>query len=159
MAIVVPVLAVIIMLVGIAGTIIPFLPGIPMVFVGIAIYGWYEGFQLISAQYLCIMAVLAVLSLFVDYASTYLGAKHFGSSKKGMYGAILGTFLGLFILPPAGILIGPWIGAVLGEYIDNSDWKKSFNAGIGTIIGLFSGMLFQLILAILMFISFLIIIF
>jgi len=153
------VIALIVILIGIAGTFIPVLPGVPLVFAAIAAYGWYDGFQTVTPKYLAIIAGVTVLSLFVDYISTYLGAKYFGSSKMGLYGAVIGSFVGLFIFPPAGLLIGPWIGAIIGEYMQGNDWKKASRSGLGAVVGLFSGIAFKVILASVMLASFLIIIF
>jgi uncharacterized protein YqgC (DUF456 family) len=149
----------VVILVGIAGTFLPMLPGVPLVFIAIAAYGWHEGFQNVSPRYLVIIACVTVLTLFVDYLSTYLGAKYFGSSKKGVYGAVIGSFAGLFIFPPLGLLFGPWVGAVIGEYLQGNDLEKAMRSGMGAVIGLFSGIAFKVAIALIMLVSFLIIIF
>lgn len=143
-------------LVGIAGTFVPFLPGVPLIFIGIASYGWFEGFHHITPRYLVIIASLTVLSMIMDYLSSILGAKIFGSSKQGTWGALIGTFLGLFFFPPIGIFIGPLAGAIIGEIAAGNEINKALKVGLGTVAGLFSGMVFNLILAIAMIISFLI---
>lgn len=153
------VLTLVVIMVGIAGTFVPIIPGVPLVFIAIAAYGWHEGFQTISPRYLVIIAGVTVLSLFVDYLATYMGAKYFGSSKKGLYGAVLGSFVGLFIFPPLGLLLGPWIGAIVGEFLQGNDWNKAMRSGTGAVIGLFSGIAFKVMLATIMLVSFLIIIF
>ena len=153
------VITIIVILLGIAGTIVPFIPGVPLVFIAITTYGWYEGFHTITAKYIAVMATLTILSLLVDYLASTLGAKYFGSSKYGIYGALIGTVLGLFIFPPAGLLVGPWVGAIAGEMIAGKDFTNAFRTGIGAIVGLFSGIVFSLILAIIMLISFLVIVF
>lgn len=153
------VITIIVILLGIAGTLIPFIPGVPLIFIAITTYGWYEGFHTITAKYIVVIATLTILSILVDYLSSTLGVKYFGSSKYGIYGALIGTVLGLFIFPPAGILIGPWIGAVAGEMIAGKDFSNAFRTGIGAIVGLLSGVAFSLIMAIIMFISFLVIVF
>ncbi len=150
---------IIIMLLGVAGTVVPFIPGIPLILISIAAYGWYEGFELIGPKYLAIMTGITVLAVFLDYLSTVLGAKYFGSSKKGMWGSLLGTFVGLFIFPPLGILIGPFLGAFIGEYLELKDIEKAAKVGVGTVVGLFSGTVVKLILALIMLISFLILVF
>lgn len=137
----------------------PILPGIPLIFAAIAAYGWYEGFQIITGRYLVVMASLAVLSLFVDYVSTYLGAKYFNSSKLGLYGAVIGSVVGLFILPPLGLLICPWLGAILGELIQGNELPQAFRSGMGAVIGLFSGIAFKVAIGLGMLISFLVVIF
>lgn len=154
--IIVLILALIFIFLGLAGTVIPLLPGIPLIFISIAAYGWYEGFQVISARFLAIMAALTILSLLVDYLSTALGASYFGSSKYGVWGAIIGTFMGLAIFAPVGIFLGPWLGASIGEYIACQDINKAMKSGIGTVVGLFSGIIFNLILAMVMLLGFLV---
>lgn len=154
--IIVLILALIFIFLGLAGTVIPLLPGIPLIFISIAAYGWYEGFQVISARFLAIMAALTILSLLVDYLSTALGASYFGSSKYGVWGAIIGTFMGLAIFAPVGIFLGPWLGASIGEYIACQDINKAMKSGIGTVVGLFSGIIFNLILAMVMLVGFLV---
>ncbi|MEN6461686.1 MAG: DUF456 domain-containing protein [Syntrophomonas sp.] len=149
------IIVIVLLLAGISGTVIPFIPGVPLVFIGIAAYGWYEGFHLITPKYLAIIASLTVLSMIMDYISTVMGAKIFGSSKNGTWGAILGTFLGLFFFPPLGIFIGPVAGAVVGEIMAGNEVNKAFKVGLGTVVGLFSGMIFNLCLALAMIISFL----
>lgn len=143
-------------LVGLAGTVVPFLPGIPLIFIAIATYGWYEGFNLITPHYLVIMACLTALAIISDYLSTTLGAKYFGSSKQGSWGALIGTFVGIIFFPPLGIFVGPLVGSIIGESLAGNDLNKAIKVGIGTVIGLFSGMIFIIILALGMIISFLI---
>ncbi len=151
------IITIVLILVGIAGTFVPILPGIPLIFVAIAAYGWYDGFQVITASYLAVLAGLALLSLFVDYLATYLGAKHFDSSKVGMWGAVLGGVAGIFIIPPLGLLICPWLGAILGELLQGHDLKKALRSGFGAVIGLFSGIVVKVIVGVAMLVSFLVI--
>jgi Uncharacterized protein conserved in bacteria len=152
------IITLIVILLGIAGTFLPVLPGIPMIFIAIAAYGWYQGFQTVTPVYLTVMAVLTILSLVVDYLAVYWGAKYFKSSKMGIYGAVLGSVAGLFF-PPLGLLIGPWVGAFIGELMQGNDWSQSLRSGTGAVIGLFSGIAFKVIIGIGMLISFLIVIF
>ncbi len=150
------VLVVIFLLVGLLGVIIPLLPGIPLILAVIVFYGWYEGFQQITVSYIVIMAGIMLLSVLVDYLSTTLGAKYSGSGRAGVWGAFIGTFFGLFIFPPFGLLIGPWAGAMLGEYLTNNDMNRAVKAGFGTVVGLFSGLFFNLLLGIIMVVTFLV---
>lgn len=149
-------LAIILCVIGIIGTIVPFLPGVALIFTVITAYGWWEGFNLINFNYLIILAVLTLLSVLINYLSTVMGAKYFGSTKAGLVGALLGTFAGIFFFPPLGILLGPLAGAFIGEYISEQNVQSSFKAGVGAVIGMFTGMFFQFALALGFFISFLI---
>jgi hypothetical protein len=144
--------------IGIVGTIIPLIPGIPLIFISISAYGWYEGFQQITPRYLVILGAVTVLSVIIDYLSTSIGAKYSGSSKKGIWGAFLGTFIGAIFFPPLGILLGPWLGAFIGEYIELQDVSAAARSGLGTVLGLFSGIIFNLILALIMLVSFIVVI-
>jgi len=156
--IVILIIVILLILVGVAGTVIPLLPGMPLIFVSIAAYGWHEGFQHITPKYLVIVGTVTVLSVLIDYLSTTIGAKYAGSSKKGIWGAFIGTFIGALFFPPLGILLGPWLGAFIGEYIELQDVNMAAKTGFGTVLGLFSGIVFNLILAIIILISFIIII-
>ena len=152
-------LAIIYMLLGLAGIIIPAVPGVTLIFLTIAAYGWYEGFHSITAYYLIILAGLTLLSHVVEYISAYWGAKKYGSGKNGTWGALIGMFLGIFVFPPLGIFIGAFVGAVLGEYITCREWEKATRAGLGSLVGILSGMAFNILLALGMIISFLIFVF
>ena len=153
------ILAIIVILIGIAGVFIPYIPGIPLIFIAILAYGWYEGFHQLSAYYIAVIAALTILSLVVDYLGATLGAKYFGSSKMGVYGALLGSLLGIIIFAPIGIFVGPWLGALVGEMLAGKDFSTAMRVSMGTIAGLFSGIAFNLVLGTAMFISFLSMIF
>jgi len=153
------IITLVIVVLGIAGTFLPVIPGIPLIFAAIAAYGWYEGFQVVTPKYLVIMGGLAVLSIFIDYLTVYWGAKYFKSSKMGMYGAVLGSLVGLFIIPPLGLLICPWLGAIAGELIQGNDWNQALRSGMGAVIGLFSGIAFKIVLGMGMLLSFLFVVF
>lgn len=150
------VLAVLLMLLGLVGVIIPMIPGIPLILGIIVAYGWYEGFEVITITFIAMMAGITLLSVIVDYLSTTLGAKYSGSTRAGVWGAFIGMFAGLFFLPPLGLVIGPWVGAMVGEYLSVNDVNKAVKAGFGTVIGLFSGLFFNLLLGIIMVVTFLI---
>jgi uncharacterized protein YqgC (DUF456 family) len=122
-------------LVGFAGTILPALPGTPLVFVGLLVAAWAEGFEKVGWITLTILALLTILSLVIEVMATSMGAKKVGASWKAMFGAALGTIVGLFFGIP-GLLLGPFIGAVLGEYIALRDWRQAGKVGLGTWLGL-----------------------
>lgn len=151
------VVAVMVMLVGLAGSVLPVLPGIPLIFLGILGYAWYEGFHQLTPSYVAIMGGLALLSVIVDYLAGAWGAKRYGSSQAGVLGAVLGALLGLFF-GPLGIIIGPWVGAFVGEWIFVKDPNQAAKAAVGTVLGIFAGMTFKLVLGTAMVISFLVVV-
>lgn len=125
-------------LVGLAGTILPALPGTPLVFVGLLVAAWAEGFEKVGWITLTILALLMILSFVIEIMATSMGAKRVGASWKAMLGAGVGTIVGLFFGIP-GLLLGPFIGAVLGEYIALRDWKQAGKIGFGAWLGLLVG--------------------
>ncbi|HSF43213.1 MAG TPA: DUF456 domain-containing protein [Thermoanaerobaculia bacterium] len=125
-------------LVGLAGTILPALPGTPLVFVGLLVAAWAEGFEKVGWIILTILALLTLLSFAIEIMATSLGAKRVGASWKAMLGAGIGTIVGLFFGIP-GLLLGPFVGAVLGEYIALRDWGQAGKVGFGTWLGLLFG--------------------
>ena len=109
-------LAGILVLVGLAGTILPMLPGVPFVFGGLLVAAWVENFQRIGWPTLTILALLTVLAMVIDFIATMMGAKRAGASKLALLGAAIGSVVGLFF-GLIGIFIFPFVGAVIGEYL------------------------------------------
>src|SRR4028118_549217 len=107
------VLAVLLVLVGIAGTILPALPGAPLVGIGLVLAAWADRFEKVGWFPLVVIGVLTILTLVVDFLATMMGAKRVGASGLALFGAALGTVSGLFFGLP-GVILGPFVGAVLG---------------------------------------------
>ena len=101
---------------GIAGMLLPALPGPPLLFAGFFVAAWAEDFEYVGYGVLAMLAVMSVLAYLVDFIAGALGAKHFGASSKAAIGAAIGALVGIFFGLP-GILLGPFIGAVLGVLI------------------------------------------
>lgn len=135
--------------IGIAGTVLPALPGIVLVFAGLALAAWIDDFQKVGGATIAILGVLTLLAYLIEFAATSLGAKKFGASYKAVAGAVIGTLAGMFFGIP-GLIAGPFVGAVLGEYIARPDLYKAGRAGFGAWIGLLFGAATKLALAFLM---------
>jgi uncharacterized protein YqgC (DUF456 family) len=132
------ILAVVLVLVGIAGTVLPALPGPPLVFLGLLVAAWAEGFEKVGWITLSILAVLTLLTFVVDLFAASLGAKRVGASWQALAGAALGMLAGLFFGLP-GLILGPFLGAVVGEYLARRDWAQARKVGFGTWLGLVIG--------------------
>jgi len=139
-------LAVILVLVGIAGVILPALPGLPLVFAGMLLAAWAGDFQQIGWVTLVILGLLTLLSVGVDFFATLVGAKRVGASKKALLGAVLGTFAGLFF-GPVGLFAGPFVGALLGELWHGREIGQAAKVGLGTWLGILLGTVLKLGLA------------
>lgn len=131
-------LAAALVVVGIAGTLLPALPGVPLVFLGLLLAAWAEGFERVGFGSLALIAVLAALAWSADFAAGALGARRFGASRLALAGAALGAVVGLFLGLP-GFLFGPFIGAALGELIARRDLLQAGRAGFGAGLGLVLG--------------------
>jgi len=150
MDIVLIIIAGVLMLVGIAGCIVPGLPGPPIGFFGLIVMGLTSAHPY-SIVLLIFYAALTIVVSAADYILPILGAKRYGSSKYGVWGSIIGLILGPIIIPVIGILIGPFIGAVLGEIIgDKKKFDDAMRAGLGSFLGLLGSMVIKLILSLFM---------
>jgi uncharacterized protein YqgC (DUF456 family) len=134
------VLSAILIIGGMAGTIVPALPGVPLVFAGMWLAAWADHYQHIGAFTLTVLGILAGLALLIDFVAGLLGAKRVGASTRALWGASLGALVGLFFGLP-GLLLGPFAGAVLGELSSGSKMEKATQVGIGTWLGLLFGTL------------------
>lgn len=142
-------LAGILVLVGLAGTILPALPGVPFVFGGLLIVAWLGDFQRIGWPTLTILAVLTAAAVLVDLLATLMGAKRVGASKLALLGAAIGSIVGIFF-GLVGIFIFPFIGAVIGELIARKEMGQAAKVGVATWLGLLFGALAKLALALTM---------
>ena len=133
------ILLLILLIIGLAGTIIPLLPGIPFMFVTILIYGFIDNWQVINPWFVISIGIITAISMFIDYYSGVWGAKKYGASRAGTWGAILGGILGLFIMGPLGLFLGPLIGVLIGEVLSGKSLDKAIDAGIGTFVGVLGG--------------------
>ena len=136
-------LAVILILVGIAGVILPALPGLPLVFLGMLLAAWAGDFQQIGWVTLVVLGLLTLLSVAVDFFATLVGAKREGASKKALWGAVLGTFVGIFF-GPIGLFAGPFVGALLGELWHGKEIGQATKVGLGTWLGIVLGIVLKL---------------
>ncbi len=130
-------LAIVLMIVGIAGCLLPVLPGPPLSYLGLVVLH-FTRFADISRNLFIILAIVAVVVTVIDYVVPIWGTRRFGGSKYGMRGATVGLIIGLF-LGPWGIIIGPFIGAVVGELIFKDDIKYALKAGFGSLLGFLTG--------------------
>jgi len=132
------VLAVAMILVGLAGTVLPALPGIALVFAGIALAAWIDGFTRIEVWTVVVVGVLTAIAFAVDYLASVLGAKRAGASPLALVGAAIGVIAGIFA-GLIGVVVFPFVGAVIGQFIAQRDVRSAGRIGIATWIGLAVG--------------------
>ena len=138
--------AILLVAAGIAGLVLPGLPGAALILGGLVLAAWIEDFAFVGTLTLALLAVLALLTYAVDFLAGILGARHFGASPRAMMGAMIGAVVGIFFGLP-GLLLGPFVGAALGEFSARRGMVAAGKAGIGATLGLVIGAAAKLALA------------
>jgi len=139
------ILAGVLVVTGFVGVVAPVLPGAPLVLAGLIVAAWAEDFQHVGVWTLVFLGVLTALTYVVDAVAAALGVKRVGASKHAVWGAVIGTTVGVFFGLP-GILLGPFLGAVAGELFVTRNAKQAGRAGIAAWIGFIVGTLGKLAL-------------
>jgi uncharacterized protein YqgC (DUF456 family) len=137
------ILGIILALVGIAGSLLPLLPGPPIAYLGLFLQQ-FRPEPAFTARFLIIWAGIVVLTLILDYLIPIWGTKRFGGTKYGVWGCTVG-FLAAFWMGPWGVIIGPFVGAFIGETIAGQDSRKSFRAALGSFVGFLLGSFLKLV--------------
>ena len=140
------ILATLLVVAGLVGTVLPALPGVTLVFAGLFVAAWADDFARVGWVTLVALGVLTLASIAIDFAASALRAKRVGATRYAIVGAALGTLAGLLFGLP-GLLLGPFVGAVTGEMLSHGEWRRATNAGVGTWVGLLFGTLAKLALA------------
>lgn len=138
--------AAIVILVGIAGTIAPALPGVPVVFAGMWLAAWVDDYALIGTGTLILLGVLAGLAVLLDFVAGVLGARRVAATGAALWGATIGTVVGVFF-GLAGLLLGPFIGALIGEASAGASIIRSTHVGVATWVGLLFGTIAKIALS------------
>ncbi|MCP3985274.1 MAG: DUF456 domain-containing protein [bacterium] len=139
-------LSAVLVAVGLAGMMLPVIPGAPVLLAGLVVAAWAEDFVYVGYGTLAVLGLLVLLTYAVDFAAGVFGARRFGATRRGMVGAALGALVGLFFGIP-GVLLGPFAGAVLGELSGQRGLDEAGRAGMGASFGLILGAAAKLALA------------
>lgn len=135
-------------IIGVLGSILPVLPGPPISWVGLLLLQLTSVITL-NYTFLGITLAIAIIVTVIDYIIPAIGTKKFGGSKYGVTGSMIGLVIGIFMFPPFGLIVGPFIGAYIGELIkDSKDKGKAFKAAVGSFIGFVSSTLLKFIVAV-----------
>ncbi len=145
---------ILLMLLGLAGTFLPVLPGTGLIFLGILLYGLYDQFQVITGEFMAAMAALALLAMATDYLAGAVGARRVKATRAGYLGAVVGGIVGIFTLGPIGLLVGPFLGAITGEVASGRTARQAVRVGVATVVGVMGGMLLKAAIGITMIVLF-----
>lgn len=134
---------------GLAGTVLPALPGTVLVLGGIVLGAWIDGFARVGSGTLAVVTVLAVLAWVLDYVAGVLGARRAGASRQALVGAAVGTVVGLF-MGLVGVFFMPLVGAAVGEYLAREDEQRALRVGVATWLGIMVGLVAKVVIAFMM---------
>lgn len=143
------VLAWLLVLIGLAGSILPALPGTPIILAGLVLMAWLNDFVRVGMVTLAALTVLTVLSIIIDFLATAEGARRFGAGRAAILGATVGLLIGMFF-GLLGLLLGPFIGAVLGHRLGEAEFDASIRAGVGASIGVLVGTAAKVVIGLVM---------
>lgn len=141
--------AVLLVVVGIAGTVLPMLPGVPLVFAGLLLAAWHGGFDQVGIVTMVIIGAIAAMAWAVDFFASVVTAKKAGASKYALWGAGIGALVGIMGGIP-GLIIGPAIGAIIGELITHKDTTKATTVGIAAGLGFVLALAIKIVLVLTM---------
>lgn len=143
------IVAVLLIVIGVAGTVLPALPGAILVFAGITLAAWIDDFTRISGWAVGVLGVLTLVAWGADYVAAAMGAKKAGASKQAVIGAALGTIAGIFT-GLIGLVFMPLVGAAVGEFVAQQDLKRAGKVGVATWIGLAIGTIAKVVIVFVM---------
>ncbi|MDQ1912098.1 DUF456 domain-containing protein [Paenibacillus sp. GD4] len=150
------VIIILLFVVGMAGAVYPVLPGALAIYAAFFVYGFMIGFEPFGLWFWLIQTTIVAVLMIADYLVSALGVKKFGGTKASVIGSTIGLLVGPFVIPVAGLLIGPFLGAVIGELLVGTELRQAMKAGVGALVGFFSGLVVKVILQLLMIVLFII---
>ncbi|MCA1779988.1 MAG: DUF456 domain-containing protein [Xanthomonadaceae bacterium] len=145
--------AIALVIIGLAGSVLPALPGTPIILAGLVLIAWMNGFEAVGIQTLVWLSALTILSILLDFIATAEGARRFGAGRAAILGATVGLLVGMFFGLP-GMLLGPFAGAMLGHWLGEASINASFRAGVGASIGVLVGTFVKLLISVIMIVWF-----
>ncbi len=145
--------ALLLMVVGVLGTVVPVLPGVPLIWITMLLFGVLEKFQRIDAAFLAVTALVTVAAEVTDHLTRAWGARRYGAGRAGTWGAVIGAVAGLFFLP-VGLLLGPFLGALVGELLAGRSVEDSLRAGWGGLLGTLGSIVVKFAVAVAMTVAF-----
>lgn len=147
------VVALLVMVAGVAGTVVPAIPGLPLIWIAMLVYGIVEGFKEMTPFFLAVALVVVILAQVAEHYARAWGAKKYGAGKAGTWGAVIGSIVGLFFMP-IGLLLGPFLGAMLGELLVGKSGQEALRAGWGGLVGMLGSVVVNVVLALTLTIAF-----
>ena len=139
-----------IMVVGLVGTVMPVIPGILLIYAGYLLYGFATGWQAYGLAAIVWWSVVAALILLLDFYAGAIGAKRYGASRSGTWGSLIVGLIGTLAAGFPGLILGPFVGAALGELVRGRSYREALRSGWGTFMGFLFGSVVKIALGVAM---------
>ena len=149
MDIVLIILGILFIIIGFVGCVVPVLPGLPVSYLGI-LFLHFTSKSNFSTPFLISWAIIVIVAQVLDYYGPIWGTKKLGGGKKGTWGSTIGIIVGTFLFAPFGIIIFPFVGAVIGELFDEKSFIVAVKAGFGSFVGFLAGTIIKLVIAVIL---------
>ncbi len=138
------VVAVVFFVAGLAGTVLPVLPGAPLILLGMVTYGLFTGFAGLTWGFFAGQAAAVALTFLIDYLAGAWAVRRYGGSRAALWGSVAGILFGVLVFGPAGLILGPFLGAFLGELLAGRSPSRALHVGVGSLVGLLGGTVLKL---------------
>jgi len=150
------IIIIVLFVVGMAGAVYPVLPGALAIYAAYFVYGFMIGFEPFGVWFWLIQTTIVAVLMVADYLVNAIGVKRFGGNRASVVGSTIGLIVGPFVIPVVGLIAGPFLGAVIGELLVGTPFRQSLRAGLGALVGFFSGLFVKFTLQLLMIILFIV---
>lgn len=134
---------------GLLGTLLPALPGVPLIFSGMLLIAWLDDFTRVSGITLVVLGMLALIAWAIDFFASYATAKRADASQYALWGILIGAIIGMFA-GVAGLLIGPVLGAIVGELLSHRDPQRATSVGLAAGLGFAVALIGKMLLSAIM---------
>lgn len=139
-----------IMAVGLVGTVLPFIPGILLIYAGYLLYGFATGWQAYGLAAIVVWSLVTGLVLLLDFYGGAIGAKRYGASRSGTWGSLIGGVIGTLTAGFPGLILGPFFGAAAGELLSGRTRREALRSGWGTFVGFLVGSVVKIAIGVVM---------
>ncbi len=138
-------ISLIIMIVGMAGIVVPIIPSIPLIWFGAFFYAIFTHFEKVTGMVLLLFALMTIFSLVLENLGNVYGAKRFGATKWGLVGSVVGTGAGFYMGGPIGLILGPIVGTIIFEIIGGKGYRGALKSGLGNFVGFLGGSVIKIL--------------
>ncbi len=144
------IVALLVMAVGLVGTVVPVIPGILLIYAGYLLYGFATGWQAYGLAAIIAWSVVTGLVLLLDFYAGAIGAKRYGASRSGAWGSLIGGLIGMLAAGFPGLILGPFVGAAVGELLRGRSYREALRSGWGTFTGFMVGSVVRIAIGVVM---------